>query len=533
MAPVSAARSLFPKVYDGKNRTFFWLAWEGYADTQSNSSQFTAPTALERAGDFSQSKITVYDPTSTVCAGSTCTRSPFPGNVIPKPMLNPVGLAIAATYVNPQTASSSYGSPNLTQAALLPAKASQKTAKLDHEVTSKWRASLSYLRYYSLEPGNNWFGNVSSPDQWCLERRVDTTQFNNIVTISPTMVLTVRYGFNRFPNYGYQTSQGFNLAGLGFSPSYVAQIPSPTFPNITMTSQYSMGTNNNFYYVHHSKNFSTGIAKYKGIHNLKAGFDYRRIHDDGNDFGNSAGQFTFNGVFTRSTPLTAVAGTGADLADLLLGYPASGSGLIPTKLYEYADYFGAYFQDDIRVAKSLTINLGIRWEREYGLQEGSNNMVVGFDTAKSNPLAANVTGISPKGVVQFAGINGNRNYTGNPNLNKFAPRIGVAWQLNSKTTVRGGYGLYWAPQFVVGTPYNPPGFTATTAYVASNDGNATPANNLSNPFPDGPGQAHRQLARRPDRHRPVPLDLRSQFEIAARAPVLHRRAAAVAEGDRA
>ena len=106
-------------------------------------------------------------------------------------------------------------------------------------------------------------------------------------------------------------------------------------------------------------------------------------------------------MFTRSTPLTAVAGTGADLADLLLGYPASGSGFIPTKLYEYADYYASYVQDDIRIAKKLTLNLGLRWEREYGLQERNNNMVVGFDTAAVNPLGA-------KGAIQFAGVNGNQ-----------------------------------------------------------------------------------------------------------------------------
>ena len=139
-----------------------------------------------------------------------------------------------------------------------------------------------------------------------------------------------------------------------------------------MTSQYSLGTNNNFYYVHHSKNFSTGLAKYQGRHNLKGGFDYRRIHDDGNDFANSAGAFTFNGVFSRSTPLTAVSGTGADMADMLLGAASAGTGYIPTKLYEYADYYGAYFQDDIRITKSLTVNIGMRWEREYGLQEKNN-----------------------------------------------------------------------------------------------------------------------------------------------------------------
>jgi hypothetical protein len=482
---------IIPKLYNGKNRTFFWLAWEDYDDTQSNTSQFTTPTALERMGDFSQSKTSsgalnvIFDPQSTVCAGSTCTRQPFAGNVIPGNRLNPVGLAIAATYVQPQTASAFYGAPNLTQAALLPARAAQKTAKLDHEVTKWWRASLSYLRYFSLEPGNKWFNTVSSPDQWLLQRRVDTTQFNNILTLSPTTVLTVRYGFNRFPNYGYQVSQGFNLASLGFDPSYVAAIASPTFPNVTMTSQYSLGTNNNFYYVHHSKNFSSGLSKYQSRHNLKGGFDYRRIHDDGNDFANSAGAFTFNGVFTRSTPLTAVSGTGADLADMLLGAPSAGTGYIPTKLYEYADYYGAYFQDDIRITKSLTVNVGMRWEREYGLQEKNNSMVVGFNTQTVNPLAANVTGILPKGVIEFAGVNGNSIHVMNPNMNKLAPRIGLAWQVAPKTTIRGGYGMYWAPQFAIGTPYNPPGYTATSTYVASNNGNATPAGSLTNPFPAG------------------------------------------------
>ena len=117
----------------------------------------------------------------------------------------------------------------------------------------------------------------------------------------------------------------------------------------------------------------------------------------------------------------------------------------------------------------------MRWEREYGLQEKNNSMVVGFDTKTVNPLAANVTGILPKGVIQFAGVNGNSIHVSNPNLNKFAPRIGIAWQVTPKTTIRGGYGLYWAPQFAIGTPYNPPGFTATSTYIASNDGNATPA----------------------------------------------------------
>jgi hypothetical protein len=160
-------------------------------------------------------------------------------------------------------------------------------------------------------------------------------------------------------------------------------------------------------------------------------------------------------------------------------------GAAKVSIVEFADYYGAYFQDDIRITRNVTVNLGLRWEREYGLQEADNHLVVGFDTKTVNPLAANVSGILPKGVVEFAGVNGNGIHVSNPNLNKFAPRVGVAWQVTPNMTIRGGYGLYWAPQFAIGAPYNPPGYTATSSYVASNDGNLTPANSLTNPFPGG------------------------------------------------
>lgn len=477
-----------PKLYDGRNRTFFWAAIEGYQDTQSNTQDFYTPTALERVGDFSQSKAkggglqTIYDPLNLSPSGA---RTPFANNIIPKDRLNQVGLNIAATYVMPTRTAAYYGDPNVTGPGKLPSKANQKTFKVDHQMTKWWRASASYLRYYSLEPGDTFFPTISSPGQWRLERRVDSTQVNNLLTLSPTTVMTVRYGFNRFPNYGFQVSQGFNPSTLGFSQAFTNTIASPTFPNIGMNTAYSLGTNNNFYYVHHSKNFSSSLSKYAGRHSVKLGFDYRRIHADGLDFGDSAGNFQFNDGFTRADPSKTVAGTGADIASLVMGVAASGSAYIPTKLYDYADYYAMFVQDDFRLNSKLTLNFGLRWEREYGLREVNNGMIVGFDRQAVNPLAANVSGILPKGAVQFAGINGNPETVGNPTMNKWGPRIGLAWQLNSKTTIRGGYGIYWAPQFAVGAPLNPEGYTASTPYVASNDGGNTPAQTITNPFPNG------------------------------------------------
>ena len=477
-----------PKVYDGKNKTFFYLGVEHYDDTQSSSSVFAAPTALEKQGNFSQSRtssgapLTVYDPLSAIVNGS---RAMFPGDTIPVSRLNPVGLAIANNFETAGSAPSYYGAADLNAPGILPCRAMQYTGKLDEDFTSWWRASVSYLRYFSLEPGNTEFPTVSSPDQWRLLRRVDATQLNNLFTLNATTVLAVRYGFNRFPNYSYDVSQGFDLSSLGFPPSYVNAIPRSLaqFPYVSMSNLYSLGVDdNNSYYVHASNNFSAMVSKFVGKHSLKVGFDYRKIKAAGNDANDAGGSYSFNGIFTKSSPTSSGTG-GSDLADLLLGYPASGAIYTSTKLTQFADYYGAYVQDDFRVLPKLTLNIGLRWERESGLQEVNNGILVNFDGSATNPLATNVTGITPKGVAEYAG-NG-KTAAGNPYPNKWGPRFGFAYQLNSKTVVRGGYGIFWAPQFALGAPIATVGFNQTTSYIATTNNFQMPANSLSNPFPNG------------------------------------------------
>ena len=479
-------RVWIPKLYDGKNKTFFYLGFEHYDDTQSSSSVFAAPTAAEAMGDFSHSltpsgaPLVIYDPLNVVNG----VRQPFPGNIIPATRLSPVGLAIANTFQTAGTNPAYYGANDLNAPGRLPCRAAQYTGKVDEDFTSWWRASVSYLRYYSLEPGNTEFPTVSSPDQWRLQRRVDTTQVNNLFTLNPTTVLAVRYGFNRFPNYSYDVSQGFNLSSLGFPPSLVSQIPRSIsqFPYVSMTNLYSLGVDdNNSFYVHASDNFSTSISKYIGRHNLTAGFDFRKIKAAGNDANDAGGSYAFNGIFTKSSPTSSGTG-GADLADLLLGYPSSGTIYTSTKLTDYANYFGAYVQDDFRITTKLTLNLGLRWEHEAGLQEVNNGMIVGLSNAE-NPLGT-AAGVNATGILEYAGTNG-KTSVGNPYFNKWSPRFGFAYQLNSKTVVRGGYGIYWAPQFALGAPIATVGFNQATSYIATTNNFVTPANSLSNPFPSG------------------------------------------------
>ena len=358
---------------------------------------------------------------------------------------------------------------------LRPDRADQLTTKVDHQFTTWWRASASYLHYGSKEPSNAFFG-PGSENAWFLKRKVDATQLNNILTPNPTTVISLRYGFNRFPNVRDAFSQGFNVASLGFPASFTNGIQYTKFPRILNQTFTNLGSlTETINAVWHSKNFLASVSKYAGRHSFKTGFDYRVINADFINYLDSAGQFTFDSSFA-----------GSDLANLLLGFPTSGSAPQVVKLNTFIHYYAGYFHDDFRVNKSLTLNLGLRYEWETGLGERNNQFTVGFDRNAANPFGQSA-GVDTRGGLLYAGVGGNKSTQGDPSHTKFSPRIGVAWQLNDKTTIRGGYGLFWAPprNNVDANHLGADGYVQNTSYIASNDGGKTPAGSLSDPFPGG------------------------------------------------
>src|SRR5262249_30061921 len=143
-----------------------------------------------------------------------------------------VGRNIAQLFGQPGFAAP-FGATNVGYSGILPSKAGQGTVKADHKIKEWWSANISFLRYHSNEPGENWFpSSPPSPENWVLDRRVDATQVNTTVVINPTTVLTVRYGFNRFPNNSYTRSLGYNIGSLGFPASLVSAVGRPVFPPI-------------------------------------------------------------------------------------------------------------------------------------------------------------------------------------------------------------------------------------------------------------------------------------------------------------
>lgn len=472
-----------------KNKTFFWFSKDDYKQRSTRNNVITLPTALERAGDFSQTRnaagalITIYDPLTTRTENGVIVRDPFPGNKIPADRINSVARAMLSAYPAATSARTLNG-----QATLDDGPQNQETIKVDQRWNDRWTTSAMYAHQGTREPGSAFYGPFGSipgdPNASLLLRTVDFFAINNVFVPNNSTTVAVRAGYNRFIDNGGNYPE-FDAATLGLPTSFVNSMTFNTFPNMTINGYNGLGNNGPSDATHTTKSANVTMSRLTGRHTLKLGGEYRRIGADVFAYSSSAGAFTFTQAFTQANPTTASTSAGDSFASFLLGFPASGSVVQATPATYKIDYFAGFAQDEYRVHPSLTINYGIRYEYEPGVREADNNFIVGFDRDALFPTQ--VPGMTLKGGLMYAGENGNPTRQGKT-LNGVAPRGGFSWSLNERTVIRGGYGFYWAPMTFPGigeTAMARLGYTATTIYNASTDGNRTPANSLANPFPTG------------------------------------------------
>ncbi len=486
-----------------KNRTFFWVAGEGYGSNTTRGDNLTLPTAREKAGDFSQTTrggvpTIIYDPlTGDPVTGQG--RTPFPGNVIPANRINPVSRAMLSYLKDPSNNLSNGLSNNPSTAEIID-RAQMYTAKADHRFTDKVSLSGFYLYNTTdepcanyLEPGLNGANRFIDNGDYLLKRRVHVLSLNNTWLPSSNTVVTMRYGWTQFRDDD-TLSIDFDPASLGFAPAFSNAIQTKKFPRVDFGDYYDLGAidpaDRNLY----SWSANVTASKLLGRHTLKAGADYRTIGIDTQSFSGGAGVFAFDRRFTSSNPtLNGTANSGNDIASFLLGNPSGDPGnlsriLVSEPANYFTRYYGAFFQDDFRVGPKLTINAGIRVEHEDGLREEEDRFTVGFDrTLNPGGALGNVVvnGNPVRGGLMYAGVNGNATQQGNQPGAKFSPRVGLVYSINPKTVIRSGYGVYWAPwnyQFVGATNYGQVGYSQDTFMQ---QGQFFPTTSLTNPFPGG------------------------------------------------
>jgi outer membrane receptor protein involved in Fe transport len=475
-----------------RNKTFFFANYEGLRQAIPFVLTSTVPTVLQRQGDFSETRapngelIAIYDPASLQrLPDGRLMRSPFPGNVIPADRLDPVGQAVAGYYPapnvpgDPVTNANNYVSVNNATANM-----NNYGARIDHHFAAGNRLSgrVSYRKdtrvaANQFEPGNPASATGAPTDiSW-------NVMVSDLHTFSPTMTGEIRASFARHHTSEISPSFGFDTGQLRFPQGYV-DTALPFFPKVNLSDAQNLGRDRYYDQIRDTISVQANITKLAGRHSLKAGADYRlpRFQLDRNL--NSAGTFTFNRGFTQGPdPLSASASAGHSLASLLLG-TGSGGSLTHTDAFTLnRQYYGFFLQDDWAITRRLTLNLGVRYSLEVGQTESRDRMAF-LDLDATNPLSERV-GIPFTGLLGYVGTDGNSRNLLDTDTNNFAPRVGFAFQLNDRTTVRGGYGIFYAPQWISAYDTNVyAGFNSTTEWVTTLD-NITPLNTLSDPFPQG------------------------------------------------
>jgi hypothetical protein len=521
----SFTRNQFGGTFGGpirKNKTFFFGYYEGRRQATPATFLGTMPTSDQRNGDFSaflgpQAGVDyigrpiysgeIYNPFSTrqvACGGtdpvtgngvSNCPATDPPGtikyirdpisgniqtglgvtNIIPGPLMDTIAKSIATgTYWPSPTGNGLVN--NFTGAASAPAHSDEYSVRIDHNFTDndrfnarwsqKYESKVNFPTYYGASDAGG--PGVTAPNNRYSINAGYTHVFN------PTFDVSLNFGINRHVEQSTTQSFGFKTSTLGL-PSFIDGI-APSFPQIQPQNYAFLGAPQNLdnYIVPQTIwTDSVDFTKIRGRHSIGFGFMDVWGRIDGGHFANTTLEFQ-----TTSTagpdPQQATPGTGNGFASFLVGV---GSGKDQTGFNKFPatdkHLLGWYVQDSWRATNKLTLNLGLRYEIQTAPTERHNAQEF-FNFTATNPISSSV-GFNVPGELVF-NSNSNRGVYNTSHTN-FAPRIGAAYQLRDKLVLRGGYGIFFVPNYYGNGPNI--GYSQGTPWVTTLNGGLNPSSTLS------------------------------------------------------
>jgi hypothetical protein len=440
-----------PKIYDGRNKTFFFFNWEKTPQRAPDNILATVPTVAQRAGDFSQTRtaagalIQVFDPATTApnpAAAGQYIRQQFPGNVVPASRFDPISVKVMDYFPAPNRDA-------LVQNFVANNSRRNDTDKyfgrLDQAIGSKHRLFFTgaFQKNSQFTPGINvaFPGEGVNGEQGLTGSDTYTGVLTDTVTFTPKMVGQFRVNATRRVIDTTPRSVGFDFTTLGFPQSLKARAKSLLFPRFGVADVAALGPDRASYFTDAEDNREAQghITWLKGAHSLKFGgtFTFQTFNVIRPE--RPSGTYDFARTFTQGpNPTTSSATSGFGVATFLLGAPTGGSFTDDPSLATSQRYYGLYLQDDWRISRNLTINLGFRWEYQTPWNDRFDQLGF-FDPDFPDPITGQ------KGLLRFTGRDGNSRYQTDPDKNNFAPRIGIAWQVVPKTVIRSGYGLFYFP----------------------------------------------------------------------------------------
>jgi hypothetical protein len=517
-----------PGLYDGRGRTFWFAAYEGDRDVRDLFQSTRVPTAAEAAGDFSATlslqgaPLVLYNPYSTVLSstGTFVSRSPFmcngnapvtpnangtqtggtPCAIIPRALINPIGAAVLATLVQesggPNIAGTrnQFGVDNWTADKTYTVSQRNLNLRVDHVLSPKQsvfarvsRVTRNQVPEVLIAGAQQYNGSGANIDTFLQYRTAGMV--TDTYAFSSAFLGSFAYGFSRrenvdtFGSYGESAPAAWQLPAVLTTNQFIAGMPN--FALAGADTGVSLGARANLL-ANNSHSLMSTFTRAQGRHTVKFGSDLRLEQYETSSQGvAAAGQFNFSALFTDGNPLVASSAqtSGSSAASLLLGLADSGSLARTAPLSLRHTYLGLFVQDTWRRDR-VTLTFGLRYEVETPYTERDDQVAFGFNPAATLPLS--VPGRTLAGGLEFAGVDGRPRREGRIDPNNFGPRFGATYRLTSQTILRGGYGLFFAPMVdLISNLGGVATFSSSTPYIGTSNGSATPATNLTNPFPNG------------------------------------------------
>jgi hypothetical protein len=461
-----------------KNKMFFYFNVDKIINNSGSYPFSSFPTAAARNGNFSDTgsnKLTsyqnlIYDPNSTVSTGPNAfSRTPFPNNTIPVSRFSPVAVAAESLWPTPNLGVANQVSNNYQTFVPSVSPFLKFFGRIDYNISDSNRLTFSIT-----ERDNPGIGYSSNCPSGCNPFDIDSRniQVSDVWTISPRIVNEFRMAYTRQGNWytpqsfgqGYPAKLGIPYAVADVLPTLTVQGP---------VGSTSIGPGTNAIYAEDSLQPSDVVTMIKGKHILHFGGELLDFRDNSTPWGNiNAATMTFSGAFTRSG--YNVTSSGLGYADFLLGAVASWSaGYTPITGARQKDP-QVFIQDDFKVLPNLTVNLGLRYERQAGWHEVANRVGV-FDPTLANSLSGTA------GAMWIAPADGRTNLM--EGVNVWLPRVSFAWSPASKWSIRGGFGIYSLPWSIDTYSGGALGFGTKSSGSISNTDQMTPLFYAQNPTP--------------------------------------------------
>jgi hypothetical protein len=494
---------VIPKLYNGRDKLFFFGAFEREKDTTPLSQTLSVPTQAERNGDFSAllaagcpTGYTLNASNVAICNGGT-TADPYQiynpfnatttgGKVVRKAIANnnlatvtntltgvtgidPVAAAYLALYPLPNQTGSATGQGNYISTTGQTADLfNNQFARLDYNISSRDHLFGDFRHNHLDQSKNNFFNNNSTGT--LLFRENYGLTIDNVFTVNPTTIVDTRINWTLYNEVHGTPAQQYSAATVGL-PGYLgaaateSQLPCINFLGATCaansTSIEGLGDNTSSFDPTTNYQVFADVVKIIGKHTVKLGFDGRQYRLSVRNFGNAAGTFNFATNFVTSGTSGTAQPFGGDLASFYFGLPTSGSIDNNSRGDYHSYYVGSFLQDDWRVSEHLTMNLGVRFDIDTPFREKNNATVNGFNpaavnsasaaaaaafsakTVSSNGFTSTVSSINTLGGLTYP-TSGGAVYNNNSGF--VSPRIGFSYSPKPATVFRGGFGIFVQPE---------------------------------------------------------------------------------------